>query len=109
MAAAAAHKRVDIKRNDTVKVMTGKDQGKEGRVLRVFPGDGKLLVEHVMMVKSTCAPIRSATSRAALRSRKAGSTFRTCNWFVPAAARSASATSIRANARCAFARSAAIR
>ena len=42
------HKRVDIRRNDTVKVMTGRDAGKEGRVLRVFPEDAKLLVEHVM-------------------------------------------------------------
>ena len=42
---------MDIRRNDTVKVITGRDKGKEGRVLRVFPNDSKLLVEHVMMVK----------------------------------------------------------
>ncbi len=53
---ATAHKRVDIKRNDTVKVITGRDKGKEGRVLRVFPGDGKILVEHVMMVKKHVRP-----------------------------------------------------
>src|SRR5215471_16351999 len=45
------HKRVDLRRNDTVKVMTGRDKGKQGRVLRVFPDEGKILVEHVMMVK----------------------------------------------------------
>ena len=28
-----AHKRVDLRRNDTVKVITGRDKGKEGRVL----------------------------------------------------------------------------
>jgi len=49
-------KRVDIRRNDTVKVITGRDKGKEGRVLRVFPGDNKLLVEHVMMVKKHVRP-----------------------------------------------------
>ena len=54
--AATAHKRVDIRRNDTVKVITGRDKGKEGRVLRVFPGDGKLLVEHVMIVKKHVRP-----------------------------------------------------
>ncbi|MFZ0802242.1 MAG: 50S ribosomal protein L24 [Terriglobales bacterium] len=54
--AATAHKRVDIRRNDTVKVITGRDKGKEGRVLRVFPGDAKLLVEHVMMVKKHVRP-----------------------------------------------------
>jgi large subunit ribosomal protein L24 len=41
----------DIRRNDTVKVITGRDQGKQGRVLRVFPEEGKVLVEHVSMVK----------------------------------------------------------
>jgi large subunit ribosomal protein L24 len=50
------HKRVDIRRNDTVKVMTGRDKGKEGRVLRVFPDEGKVLVEHVMMVKKNVRP-----------------------------------------------------
>ena len=55
-ATTTVHKRVDIKRNDTVKVMTGRDAGKEGRVLRVFPNDAKLLVEHVMMVKKHVRP-----------------------------------------------------
>ena len=50
------NKRVDLKRNDTVKVITGRDKGKEGRVLRVFPNDAKLLVEHVMMVKKHVRP-----------------------------------------------------
>jgi large subunit ribosomal protein L24 len=50
------HKRVDIRRNDTVKVITGRDKGKEGRVLRVFPNDAKILVEHVMMVKKHVRP-----------------------------------------------------
>ena len=50
------HKRVDIRRNDTVKVMTGRDTGKEGRVLRVFPDEGSVLVEHVMTVKKHVRP-----------------------------------------------------
>jgi len=55
-ATSAKHKRVDIRRNDTVKVMTGRDTGKEGRVLRVFPDKGKVLVEHVMTVKKHVRP-----------------------------------------------------
>jgi large subunit ribosomal protein L24 len=51
-----ANKRVDIRRNDTVKVITGRDKGKEGRVLRVFPNDAKVLVEHVMVVKKHVRP-----------------------------------------------------
>jgi len=50
------NKRVDLRRNDTVKVITGRDKGKEGRVLRVFPNDAKILVEHVMMVKKHVRP-----------------------------------------------------
>jgi large subunit ribosomal protein L24 len=53
---STVHKRVDIRRNDTVKVITGRDKGKEGRVLRVFPDDAKLLVEHVMIVKKHVRP-----------------------------------------------------
>ena len=40
-----------IHRNDTVKVIAGTDRGKSGRVLRVFPDTGRLLVEHVHVVK----------------------------------------------------------
>src|SRR6202453_1943227 len=55
-ATTAEHKRVDIRRNDTVKVMTGRDTGKEGRVLRVLPDEGRVLVEPVMMVKKHVRP-----------------------------------------------------
>jgi large subunit ribosomal protein L24 len=54
--ATNGHKRVDIRRNDTVRVITGRDKGKEGRVLRVFPNDGKVLVEHVAIVKKNVRP-----------------------------------------------------
>ena len=51
-----ANKRVDLRRNDTVRVITGRDKGKEGRVLRIFPNDAKILVEHVMLVKKHVRP-----------------------------------------------------
>ena len=47
---------VDIRRNDTVKIISGRDRGKQGRVLRVFPDKRKVLVEHVMMVKKHVRP-----------------------------------------------------
>ena len=49
-------KSVDIRRNDQVRVITGRDKGKEGRVLRVMPDEFKVLVEHVMMVKKNVRP-----------------------------------------------------
>lgn len=36
--------------------MTGRDTGKEGRVLRVMPDEGRVLVEHVMTVKKHVRP-----------------------------------------------------
>jgi large subunit ribosomal protein L24 len=51
---------LDIRRNDMVKVLTGSDRGKTQRVLRVFPDNGTLLVEHVRVVKKT---VSSKTSR----------------------------------------------
>jgi len=59
-ATTTAHKRIDIHRNDTVQVLSGKDRGKQGRVLRVFPDKGKLLVEHVMMVKKHLRPTQKS-------------------------------------------------
>ena len=47
---------VDIRKNDTVKVITGKDKGKQGRVLRVMPDKGRVLVEHIGVVKKHVRP-----------------------------------------------------
>jgi large subunit ribosomal protein L24 len=49
-----------IHRNDQVKVLTGSDRGKTGRVLRVIPDKGTVLVEHVRIVKKT---VSSKTGR----------------------------------------------
>ena len=45
-----------IQRNDTVMVITGTDKGKKGRVLHVMPDEGRLLVEHVRVVKKNVRP-----------------------------------------------------
>ncbi len=39
-----------VKRNDTVRVISGKDAGKEGRVVRVYPKADKVMVEGVNRV-----------------------------------------------------------
>src|ERR1700687_1606618 len=52
----AAPVRIDLKKEDTVKVITGRDKGKTGRVLAVNRETGKLLVEHVMMIKRHTRP-----------------------------------------------------
>jgi large subunit ribosomal protein L24 len=42
---------VDVKRDDTVQVMTGKSRGHTGRVVRVLPRQGKILVEGAALAK----------------------------------------------------------
>jgi large subunit ribosomal protein L24 len=48
--------RIDLKKEDTVRVISGRDKGKEGRVLAVNRETGKILVEHVMMIKRHTRP-----------------------------------------------------
>ena len=48
--------RIDLKKEDTVKVISGRDKGKEGRVLAVNRETGKVLVEHVSMIKRHTRP-----------------------------------------------------
>ncbi len=40
-----------IKKNDTVKVLAGKDRGKTGKVLKVYPADEKAIVQGVNFSK----------------------------------------------------------
>lgn len=40
-----------IKTGDNVRVMAGKDRGKEGKVIQAFPREGKIVVEKVNMLK----------------------------------------------------------
>ena len=48
--------RIELKKEDTVKVISGRDKGKTGRVLRVDHERGRILVEHVSMVKRHTRP-----------------------------------------------------
>ena len=40
-----------IRRGDMVEVLTGKDRGKKGEVMRAFPAEGKVLVDGVNVAK----------------------------------------------------------
>ena len=45
-----------ILKGDTVRIITGADKGKEGRVLRSYPKTGKVLVEGINIVKKHIRP-----------------------------------------------------
>jgi len=40
-----------IRKNDMVRVMSGNDKGKEGKILKVFPDKNRVIVEKVNMIK----------------------------------------------------------
>jgi large subunit ribosomal protein L24 len=43
--------RARIRKNDTVMVISGRERGKTGKILRVLPDRGRALVEHLNLVK----------------------------------------------------------
>ena len=45
-----------IKKGNTVVILSGDDKGKTGKVLRAFPGEGKVLVEGINMTKKHQRP-----------------------------------------------------
>ncbi|HWP85385.1 MAG TPA: 50S ribosomal protein L24 [Terriglobia bacterium] len=45
-----------IKKNDVVKVIAGRDAGKTGKVLQVDAAKGRVVVEHVQMIKRHTRP-----------------------------------------------------
>ncbi|MFA6548940.1 MAG: 50S ribosomal protein L24 [Candidatus Margulisiibacteriota bacterium] len=51
--------KLKIKKGDTVIVLAGKDKGKKGKVLEVFPSDNKAIVERVNIAKRHMKPSKS--------------------------------------------------
>ncbi len=51
-----AVKRLHVKKGDLVQVMAGKEKGKQGKVVRVFPAKNRLTVENLNIVKRHTRP-----------------------------------------------------
>ena len=61
MRAARHTLKFSLRKNDTVMVIVGRDRGKTGKVLRVLPTRGRVIVERLNMVKRHTKP-RGAAS-----------------------------------------------
>ena len=48
-----------LKKGDRVRVLTGKDRGDEGEIMRVFPKDNKVIVEGVNVAKKHQRALRA--------------------------------------------------
>ena len=50
---------LNVKKGDQVKVIAGKDKGKEGEVIRALPAKGRVVVEKVNVVKKAMRPTQA--------------------------------------------------
>jgi large subunit ribosomal protein L24 len=48
-----------IRKGDRVRVLTGKDRGKEGNVMRSIPREGKVIVDGVNVARKSQRPTRT--------------------------------------------------
>lgn len=48
--------RLHVRKGDRVQILSGKDRGKKGRVLRTFPRKNKVLVEGINMITKHARP-----------------------------------------------------
>jgi large subunit ribosomal protein L24 len=62
--------KIRIKKDDTVKVIAGRDKGKTGRVLQVDRERGRILVEGVSMVKRHTRPNPSRQIKGGIAERE---------------------------------------
>lgn len=60
-----------VRRNDNVLVITGKDRGKRGRVLKVLPETNRLIIEGVNMIKRNMKPNPNRNVQGGVVSREA--------------------------------------
>jgi len=51
--------KVHVRKGDTVVVVSGKSEGKRGKVLEVIPGKSRIIIEGVNIVKRHTRPTRS--------------------------------------------------
>jgi large subunit ribosomal protein L24 len=51
-----AQTKLKVKKGDLVQVISGKDRGKQGRVLESRPSDGRVIVENLNIVKRHTRP-----------------------------------------------------
>ncbi|MBR0406116.1 MAG: 50S ribosomal protein L24, partial [Eggerthellaceae bacterium] len=50
---------MNVKKGDRVKVIAGKDKGKEGEVIRALPQKDRVVVEKVNMIKKAQRPTQA--------------------------------------------------
>ena len=63
--------KVHVKTGDEVIVIQGKDRGKKGKVLQVYPSEGKVIVEKVNIVSKHVKPRKMGESGGIIKAESA--------------------------------------
>jgi large subunit ribosomal protein L24 len=73
MGAAAPREktRINLKKNDTVTVVSGRDAGKQGKVLKVIPEKNRVIVQGVGFVKKHTRPNPQRNIKGGIAEREA--------------------------------------
>ena len=72
MATAARERtRINIKKNDTVTVVSGRDAGKQGKVLKVIPEKNRVIVQGVGFTKKHTRPNPQRNIKGGIAEREA--------------------------------------
>jgi large subunit ribosomal protein L24 len=66
------HGKSHVRKDDTVVVLSGRDKGKQGKVLRVLPAKGKAIVERVNFLKKHAKANRAKNQQGGILEREAG-------------------------------------
>ncbi|HET6899935.1 MAG TPA: 50S ribosomal protein L24 [Vicinamibacteria bacterium] len=70
-AAPRAKTRINLKKNDTVTVVSGRDAGKQGKVLKVIPEKNRVIVQGVGFVKKHTRPNPQRNIKGGIAEREA--------------------------------------
>jgi large subunit ribosomal protein L24 len=68
---AAEPVKIRLKKNDTVRVLTGKDAGKEGKILKVIPEKNRVVVQGVGFIKRHTRPNPQRNIKGGIAEREA--------------------------------------
>jgi large subunit ribosomal protein L24 len=71
MAAAAQTPRIRLKKNDTVQVISGRDAGKQGKILKVLPDTNRVIVQGVGFIKKHTRPNPQRNIKGGIAEREA--------------------------------------
>ena len=61
--------KLHVKKGDTVLVLSGKDKGKQGKILQAMPAKDKVVVEGVNKIKRHTKPIRKLQTAGSLKKK----------------------------------------